>query len=345
MKKFLSAVLAFGMAASLASAAFAANGSHSNAFDEKGDIYIRRDGNYESTSGSLIPGETAWVVLGRYKYSGDYYLKEVKNIKVLDNDALDGEAMGSGGRDVSKIISVSRSAKKVEIEDGEYYWCAEIDVKRISPSSYPEDGYQLQADLELEFDWENRESSNNEGTERTDVNLDSVEYEMGDDLEEYDQLFEFDVDDDIDLQFPDGGEGSFTGVARRDVRFITHMSYDINSNLLNKYPNARLDFYTSTGDFSSTIRDAHLNIEAPSGSYCYEINSAGNLIDHTSTYDKSARRFEIRTAKLGKYVVSDRALQAVIDTPLTPEVPTTPTTPSYPSNPSLPMNPETGCLA
>lgn len=328
MKKFLASLLALAMIAAMAPVAFAAS-------LDIGGVYIKDDDDddyYTEKVSSLAPGDTGYVFLGDYDRKDDKYSEEPRSISVEEEDIYDSES----GDDV-KMISVSSKGEKKKIDDGEYGWFAKIKVKSIKMSSYPEDGYDVD-NLVLEYSWEGDD-------ETVDVELDFIGYEEADDeLEEDPKMFIYEKDDDIDIDLPDG-DGTFTGVARKDFEIVAAMDTKVNNSLLNKYPNADIRFYNGNGA-KFPITKGKLTIYGDSDEYCYEVNSNGDYVDLTDCYSSSAKGFVISTTDLGKYVVSDTPLRGSVSaaapsTPAPAPTPSAPTT-TYPVTSPIISNPNTG---
>jgi len=295
MKKFLAAILALAMMMAMAPVAFADDWSHMTV----GKVYIKDDDDdyYTDDVPILAPGETGYIYLGKYDRDVEETTEKPTSISIEELEVVNND----DGEEVKKMITVDKKGEKKKIANGVYGWFAKIKVKSVSLSNYPEDGYDI-LDFTIEFDWEY-------GGGTIDVlaeGFDEIGYEEADDeLEEDAKLFKFDKDDDVEIDLPDEG-GVFEGVARKDFEIVAAMDTEPSSSLLNKYPNADIQFFNGNGA-NFPVTKGRLTIYADDDYYCYEVDGS-KLIDRTSTYSSSEKGFYISTTKLGKYIISDTKL-------------------------------------
>ena len=311
MKKLLSALIVLAMIAMLTAVAFAL---------EPGHIYVKEDDDddyYVDEIDTLAPGETGWIFIGYYDtddgkedskekpYSisivdGDDIFVANGNIDDDDDDNIDGEEF-----DAKKLISISSKAEKKKIDSSgtkKYGWFAKITAKKITASKYPEDGYDCEGGLFIEYDWDY-----DGGIDKLAVELKGISYEESDDEFEDDLLlFSYEKEDDVDIDLPDDG-GTFTGVARKDFEVVASMNTKVNNSLLNKYPKADMYFYNGNGA-NFPVTNGRLTLKANSGDYCYKVESSGKLVDMSNTWSNSQGAFVIKTTVIGKYIVSDTKL-------------------------------------
>ncbi|HWP50744.1 MAG TPA: hypothetical protein VN626_03495 [Clostridia bacterium] len=287
MKKIFSALLACAMIMSIAPVAMAAT-----SFTE-GDVYLKDDDYYDDHVSSVAPGTSCWVYLRDYVSSES--TTGPKSISIDEMEVVDSDT----GKTV-KMISVEKSGSRLKVNSDDRAWFAKLTIKSVSSSSYPDDGYDID-ELTLEYTYEGTKYT-------TGVNLDSIKYDEADDeLEEDEKMFSFEKDDDVDIDLPDN-YGSFTGTARKDFDVVAAMNTDVDSSLLNKYPNADIRFLNGNGA-TFPVNNGKIIIEGDSGDYCYEV-SGSTLTDRSSTWSSSKSAFVISTTKLGKYIVSDTKLSA-----------------------------------
>lgn len=284
MKKLFSAVLAIAMILSVAPVAMAADSLN---------VYLKDDEYYDDLVTSVAPGSSCWVYLVQYDKDTT---KGPKSISFDDIEVVDSDT----GKTV-KMLSVDRTATKLKGPGGDRAWFAKITVKSVSTSSYPEDGYDVE-NCTLEYTYDDHEYTG-------DVNLSTIEYEEADDeLEEDEKMFTYKKDDDVDIDLPDNG-GTFTGTARKDFDIIASMNTNVNNTLLNKYPNADMQFYNGNGA-TFPVTSGRLTIRGDKDDYIYEVGANNSLTDRSSTWSSSKDAFVISTTKIGKYIVSDTKLSA-----------------------------------
>ena len=291
MKKFLTAIFAIALIVAMASVSFALT---------EGGVYIKEEDEdyYDTQIDTLAPGETAYVYIGEYDRDDEDTTEKPTSISIEEHDVTEVDS----GDEVKKMITVDKKAEKKKVANGEYGWFAKIKAKAISLSNYPEDGYDVM-ELVIEFDWD----GDKDGISPLTVDLDHIGYEEAEDeFEDDPKLFEFEKDDDVEIDLPDEA-GVFEGVARKDFEIVAGMDTDVNNSLLNKYPNADIQFFNGNGA-NFPVTKGRLTIYADDDYYCYEVDSSGKLIDRTSTFSSSEKGFYISTTKIGKYIISDTKL-------------------------------------
>ena len=299
MKKFLAAILALAMIMAMAPIAFAADSITYGLIP--GAVYVKEedDDYYNTRVYHLAPGETGYIFIA--DYNRDITTDEPKSISIEELEVVCNDDEED---EVKKMITVDKKGEKKKYGDGDYGWFAKIKVKSVSLSNYPEDGYDI-LDFVIEYDW-----SEGDGGGTLDIieegGFDQICYEEGDsELEDEPMLFEFEKDDDVEIDLPDEG-GVFEGVARKDFEIVAAMDTEPSSSLLNKYPNADIQFFNGNGA-NFPVTKGRLTIYADDDYYCYEVDGS-KLIDRTSTYSSSEKGFYISTTKLGKYIISDTKL-------------------------------------
>ncbi len=291
MKKWFTLVAAVALMAAMACT--------SMAFDAGDIVYEEDDDDYDTVS-TLIPGEKYYVILvGEDDYDYDEKPKSIKwDIIEVDDPNEDDILEGSKAK---RYADLSSSATRLRTGSGDtrYSWGARLDIKSISASDY-DDTIEVNGTVVYKIDDVEKE---------LDMSF-SIEYdEGGNEFEEDVMAFEFERNDDIEIDFPDG-DGRLTGTANKDFTLLASLDTDYNSTIGNKYPNANLYFYNGNGANLTYIKSARLHFEADSDMYLYEITSGNQLIDLSSTYDSEKGEFVVSARELGRYVVSDRKLNA-----------------------------------
>ncbi len=289
MKKLFSALMACALIVSMAPAALALS---------LGDMVVKDDDDYYTESAEPIaPGSTFWVYLDDAYDGNGSKLKEPKNIKIEEVEVIDSDT----GKEV-KLLSVDSKPDfyRYGSDSKHRAYYARVTVKSVSASSYPKDGYDV-ANFEITF-------TNSDGNADTTGNLApfSIEYEEADDeFEDDPKMFSFDKDDDIEIDLP-YSSGTFTGIARKDFDIIAAMDTKVDSSLLNKYPNADMEFFNGNGA-NFPVTSGKLTFYADSGDYLYEV-SGSTLTDRSNTYSSSKNAFVVNTTTIGKYILSDTKL-------------------------------------
>ena len=287
MKKFLAVIFAVALMIAMAAVSFAYH---------QGQVFVKDDDDdddYVEADGTLAPGQTAYVYIGEYDSKDKDGKKEKPTSISIEELVVEEEDTGD---EVKKMITVEKKGEKKKI-GGEYHWFAKIKVKSVSLSNYPEDGYHVD-DFQIEYSWDGDDDGLIDN-----IDLEYICYEEADDeLEDDPKLFEFEKDDDVEIDLPDES-GVFEGVARKDFEIVAAMDTEVNNSLLNKYPNADIQFFNGNGA-NFPVTKGRLTIYADDDYYCYEVDGS-KLIDRTSTYSSSEKGFYISTTKLGKYIISD----------------------------------------
>lgn len=293
MKKWFTIAAAAALIAAMAATSMAVS---------VGDIvYEDDDDDYETTT-SLTPGEKYYIILVE---EGDYSSKSNEKPKSIKWDTIEvddpNEDETLEGSKAKKYASISSSPTRLKTGSGsdKYSWGVKLDIKNIKASDY-DDAIDVTGTVTWKIGGDE---------DHTDVSF-SIEYEDGgNEFSEDVQSYEFDRNDDVDIDFPDG-DGRLVGVANKDFTLLASMDTDYNNTIGNKYPNANLDFYNGNGASLTYIKNCRLHFEADSDKYLYEITDGNKLVDLTSTYDKSKKEFIVTARSLGKYVISDRKLDA-----------------------------------
>ena len=291
MKKWFTIAAAAALIAAMAATSMAVS---------VGDIvYEDDDDDYEEVT-SLTPGEKYYVILvDEDDYDKDEKPKTIKWDSIEVDDPNEDETLE--GSKAKKYASLSSGATRLKTGSGskKYSWGAKLDVKNIKAADY-DDSIDVSGTITWKLDGSTKEH---------DVSF-SIEYEEGgNEFEEDVMSYEFDRNDDVEIDFPDG-DGRLTGTANKDFTLIASMNTDYNSTIGNKYPNANLDFYNGNGVSLTYIKNARLHFEADDDKYLYEITDGNKLVDLSSTYDKGKGEFIVSARSLGKYVISDRKLSA-----------------------------------
>lgn len=332
MKKLFAAIMAAAMVLALTPATMAVSHRLS-----KGDAVIKDDDYYDDVVNTVAPGSTFWVFLEDYETGISTGPKSISfdELEILDSDT---------GKTV-KMLTVEKTASRLKINSDDRGWFAKVTVKSVGASSYPDDGYDI-VSLVLEYTYDGSEDS-------TDINIDAIEYEEADDeFEDDEKMFTFEKDDDVDIDLPDSA-GTFSGVARRDFDVIASMNTDAITSILNKYPNADLQFFNGNGA-SFPVNNGKLTFHADSGDHLYEVGSNNTLTDRSSTWSSSKNAFVVSTTTLGKYIISDTKLSSTGSTTGGSSSSTGSTgsseteyigTNPLPTNPPVITNPSTGACA
>ena len=268
-----------------------------------GDIVLKDDEYYDDVVTSVTPGSKFWVYLEDGYDGSGVKIKEPKSIKIDEVTVTDSDT----GKEV-KMLSVSKTPSWLrygsDSKDRAYF--AEVTVKSVSASSYPEDGFDV-----TEFVLTYTSYASGSGVPETPVYVDdfTIAYEEADDeFDEDPKMFSFEKDDDVDIDLP-GSAGTFTGVARRDFDVVAAMDTDPITSLLNKYPSADLQFFNGSGA-SFPVSSGKLTFEADNGDYLYEVGANNTLTDRSNTWSSSKKAFVVPTTVIGKYIISDTKLSA-----------------------------------
>ena len=260
MKKWFTIAAAAALIAAMAATSMAVS---------VGDIvYEDDDDDYEEVT-SLTPGEKYYVILvDEGDYDKDEKPKTIKWDSIEVDDPNEDETLE--GSKAKKYASLSSGATRLKTGSGseKYSWGVKLDVKSIKAADY-DDSIDVSGTITWKLDG---------STEERDVSF-SIEYEEGgNEFEEDVMSYEFDRNDDVEIDFPDG-DGRLTGTANKDFTLIASMDTDYNSTIGNKYPNANLDFYNGNGVSLTYIKNARLHFEADDDKYLYEITDGNKLVD------------------------------------------------------------------
>jgi len=241
----------------------------------------------------------ATATSGAYKYV--YETSAVKNIKIK-KDWDEGK---------SYVSTVEIAKKKYEpcnySGSQKYAYFVAITIKKSSTSStstkelsgtinlkksgdYGFDYDDMELDVSLELGCEDTEN------ELTIPKIPEIFSEGsgfdGDGLEQFD----FEADDSSWFEVNTSGQ--------KDITLGLDTDYD--DDIAEQYPGADLEFWNGNG--AKFNRTGTLHLYSEDGKYVYGINSDGELYNIESTYESSDECFEIKTRVLGRYVVSNRAL-------------------------------------
>lgn len=297
MKKVLALMLALGLIAGLATVSFASHGLNPGDVvyfgddDDDDDYYT--SSNVES---SVPPGTTAWIYLEDY----DKDVDDPKSVKLDDVSVWDPDE-----DDEIKLISVDRKPvkKKTGSNSGDRAWFARMTVRSVAASKYPKDGYDVD-DFTITY---TSYAGGSSSTESVDVNLSTIEYDESDDeFTETAKLFEYDKDDDVDIDLPDDA-GNFKGTARKDFEVVASMDTKVNNSILTKYPNADIQFFNGNGAVFQ-VSSGKMTFYANSGDYLYSVGSDNKLTDISNTWNSTRNAFVVTTNTIGRYILSDTKL-------------------------------------
>lgn len=296
MKKLLALMLALGLIAGLATISFASHGL------SEGDVVYFTDDDDDDyyTSGNVVtdvpPGSTAWIYLEDYDKDND----DPKSVKLDDVSVWDPDE-----DDEVKLISVDRKPVKKKTGSGsdERAWFARMTVRSVAASKYPKDGYDVN-DFTITY---TSYAGGGASTESVTVNLNSIEYEESDDeFTETPKLFEYDKDDEVDIDLPDNA-GNFKGTARKDFEVVASMNTKVNNTILNKYPNGDIQFFNGNGALFQ-VSSGKLTFFANSGDYLYSVGDGNKLTDISNTWNSTRNAFVVTTNTIGSYILSDTKL-------------------------------------
>ncbi len=286
MKRTLSALLGAAMILSMSPLTFSASASSSLS---PGDIVERGDEYYDDVVSSLTPGKTYYIAIAPYDRDVDLDLRSSAKNHLEAESISDNRNLSLGG-------SLSISRRKVSSD--EYWYFAKLDVRDVSATSYPEDGYDLTGYIDAGGDVGEIEVSA------------TIEYEEGGGyLEETPRFYIYDDEEDIELTLPDGNGMLVINSRNVKSKYLLAMDTDYNSAIAEKFPDANLDFYNGNG--TSFKRTCKMYIEADSDEFLYEYRD-GKLIDHTKSYDDSEGAFVFNVDRLGTYILSDKKLSGSV---------------------------------
>lgn len=296
MKKFLTPLSACLLAAMLTTTSFAIT---------RGTVVVK-DEYYDDEITAALPGQTVYVGLCSVGSSKETPTKaylfeaETVNSDTGDDDKLFGSKAGksysekgTGGQQLDIV--------KKEVDDGDDYYFAVLEIKNVK--DFPADGYDVVPGVI-------RVTRKNGDIFKVEPKLDSIGYEEGDDELKEDPLgFSFDKNDDVQIDFPDGG-GYFYGVARKNGTIVASMSTEGIASITRRYPDADLRFFLGNGASLTALRSPKLFFEGSRDDYLYEVTGTNTLTNRTSAYDDDEGGFVVSSSTLGKYVVSDTRLSS-----------------------------------
>lgn len=296
MKKFLTPFCAGLLAAALATTSFAMT---------RGTVVVK-DKYYDDEITTALPGQTVYIGLCTVGSSKETPTKAyLFDAETLNSDTgKDDKLFGSkANKPYSKKGTAGESLDivKKEVEDGEYYYFAVLEIKEVK--DFPPDGYDV-------FPGTIRVTRRNNETFDVTPDLHSIGFEEGDDELEEDLLgFSFDKGDDVEINFPDGG-GYIYGAARKKGTIVASMSTEEISSIARRYPDADLRFFLGNGASLTDLRSPKLFFEGSEDDYLYEVTGTNTLTNRTKDYDDDEGGFVVSTNTLGKYVVSDTRLSS-----------------------------------
>lgn len=186
MKKWFTIAAAAALIAAMAATSMAVS---------VGDIvYEDDDDDYEEVT-SLTPGEKYYVILvDEDDYDKDEKPKTIKWDSIEVDDPNEDETLE--GSKAKKYASLSSGATRLKTGSGskKYSWGAKLDVKNIKAADY-DDSIDVSGTITWKLDGSTKEH---------DVSF-SIEYEEGgNEFEEDVMSYEFDRNDDVEIDFPDG---------------------------------------------------------------------------------------------------------------------------------------------
>lgn len=338
MKKLLAVVLALTLALGMTTVAFAASKTGYISINDE-EVYT-----YDSDSKTMKkvekyePGKTYYIpvwnedkdynndkdnitstsALSEYKLrrSIDEGTKVISGVQfVIKNvDKINGKTLSENGKIVSSnklaFICITTkdifSSEDIDVEMEIYvYGNSDHKVKQGSSSV---DDYTVNFDHNFEYGTKDATNYISVSDSAPIVNFDDID------------------SDEIEIGFNE---------AKDDVRFVVNAkgqkelflrySNDDGSSIaapiVDKYPEAALDFHLFEGNNKTFRRTGKLyipasEIEVKDGKmgapYLYEIVN-GKLTEIKATYDSNAEEFVISTNKLGNYVVSDTKLKSTTE--------------------------------
>lgn len=288
MKRLLSALLGAAMVLSMSMSLLTFSASASSSLSP-GDIVEKGDDYYDYVVSSLTPGKTYYIAIAPYDRDVDLDLRSSARNYLEAESISDNRNLSLGGN-----LSISRR----KVASDEYWYFATLDIRNVSATSYPEDGYDLTGYIDAGGDVGEIEVSA------------TIEYEEGGGyLEETPRFFVYDDEEDIELTLPDGNGMLVINSRNVKSKYLLAMDNDYNSAIAERFPDANLDFYNGNG--TSFKRTCKMYIEADSDEFLYEY-SDGKLIDRTKSYDNSEGAFVFNVDKLGTYILSDKKLSGSV---------------------------------
>jgi len=341
MKKLLAVVLALTLALGMTTVAFAASKTEKILVGSKNELFTYDSDKKVMTVAKgedFAPGKTFYIPV--WNEHSDY---NNGNKNITSTSALSGYKLRRSIEDGSKVISnvqfVVKNVDKFEgTEDYKDYKFSnnkqaficittkdlyssddidvDMDINVYGSSTYKVEGGDSVSgnDLTVTFDhtlsYESKDATNyiSVTDAKPIINFDDID------------------SDEIEIGFNE---------AKDDVRFVVNAkgqkelflrySNDDGSSIaapiVDKYPEAALDFHLFEGNNKTFRRTGKLyipasEIEVKDGKmgapYLYEIVN-GKLTEIKATYDSNAEEFVISTNKLGNYVVSDTKLKSTTE--------------------------------
>ncbi len=309
MKKLFALILAVAMILSLSSVAFAAahtelGGSKQTLLNGDGEFNLsafrittrKSKNNYVAQEGKAISyGKTVYIPL-----------VDTNGKKVTQSDAVSGLKVSAKWSQNGKYI------KSVEIGKKDDYYHIIIVTTGSETTEKDVEGT-------LTLTGKAYATATDAGKGQKKVKADKAEiditltlgYSNAGDLTVTDskKIFDFEELDEQDKEtefyFDEDDEVSFTVDTTHQGKIVLSMDTDEIDGVLDKYPDAGLDFYNFNG--ATFRKTGTLLIPAEEGSFIYQYVDKA-LVPVNAKYDASEGAFVILTKTLGRYVVSDKDL-------------------------------------
>lgn len=295
MKKLFAALLALGCAVALSPCVLAAS---------RGAAYIEDNGYYDEKVTETTPGSTVYIALAEATNS-DIKYKISSSMVPTTAKITSAKTLGYvDDKDYKLIKTGNLDIKKFEVEDGSEWYFAVLEVKDISVSNYPEDGFGVEGSIKV-----TRKSGSAFTLDLSDA-IDEIRFQEAkdkDELSKQAQIYTLKSNTEFELEFPNGN-GRFSGTTKGAIDVLASMTHTKISAITKLDKSADMTFYIGNEAKFSNIKDGQLIIEADNGSYLYQIGSSNRLTNMSKTYDEDEGAFVVETNVLGKYVVSDEKL-------------------------------------
>lgn len=331
MKKVLATILALTMALGMTTVAMAASKTEDiEVVDGQAYTYDSDDKEMTSVTNPSTPGKTYYYLV---KNKDDKYNNgkdNITSVNALSNFKL-RRSISEGSKAVNDVSFSMKEVKKIDgklladtnvfgedVSSNKFTFIAvsinenftsndidvEMDVNIYGSSKYfvnDREDYSFAFDYTFSYDETSAKSYISVSSNKPLINFDDI-----DDSDPIEISFN---DADVDIRFVVNAKG-------QKELFLRYNDDEVEA-VVDKYPNATLDFHTFEGNNKTFKRTGKLyipadEIEGKDGKmvapYLYEIVD-GKITTVDAKYDSHDQEFEISTNKLGNYVVSDTKLK------------------------------------
>ena len=326
MKKILAIVLALTLVLGMNTVAFAKSRTDGIRIDEnKVYSYDAKAKKMSIVKSSFTPGQTYYYLMENV--DNDYAKDDgrIKTTSALENYRLSYSII-DGKKAIQSVGMVVKDVNSMEDYDGftkgKYAFIA-VTTKE----SYTNEVFDV--DIEIKptakgsssqlYDSKDSETKNMSFNFYASVGYDSVAAGSYTTIDDNTPVVNFDDVDDtepVELYFGDKVEFHVNAKGQQEL-FLKYTDDPTGTkmDLVDKYPDANLEYHIFVGNKKTFRRTGSLYIGASSISdgkapYVYEIDTDGKLTQVKPKYDTGEEKFNIQTATLKNYVISDVALRA-----------------------------------